>query len=284
MGRPRYLFESVLGTFSRKRSRCPSCDGAGGQALDRKYLVTALRRCNECHLLFRTPTTLAMESERFYKSSYRQGATTELPSKDQLRDLKADNFESLSASYQKYIEVLVGLGAKPGQRILDFGCSWGYGSYQLRNAGFEVRSFDVSANRMAFAEEYLSIPTLPRVEDIQAESFDIFFSAHVIEHVPSVVDMVQLGLRSIGPGGLFVVFTPNGSQAYRQLQPGLWHRSWGEVHPQLLDDCYLQRLGFAHLAASSSGRYALEELRSWAGEERVLRMDGAELLLAARKR
>jgi len=173
--------------------------------------------------------------------------------------------------------------------VFDFGCSWGYGSYQLSDCGYKVTSFEISRSRAAFAAEKLGVNI---VEDIKyflenqnnKNSFDCFFSCHVLEHVPSPSETLALGQALIRKGGLIVAITPNGAVAYRQKNPVSWHRVWGEKHPYLLDDvfyrsCFQDRqmlicslpIGDAEAAAFRSGQCLVEN-----------HLDGPELLVSAR--
>jgi 2-polyprenyl-3-methyl-5-hydroxy-6-metoxy-1,4-benzoquinol methylase len=191
-----------------------------------------------CKLLYRAPTTDAEENDTLYQSSYKEGFTTALPSDQELAVLKASQFADHEKNYKGYIAVLHALGIKSGARVFDFGCSWGYGSYQLAEAGFAVDAFEISRSRAQYAHSKLGV-SIRQVTESEHGIYDVFFSSHVIEHVPSVHDMVETGMRCLKPGGLFVAFTPNGSATFRRNNPRKWHRAWGLVHPQLIDETYL---------------------------------------------
>ncbi len=278
----RYLLTSAVKFLTRRGCYCPSCGGAAGETLDSKYFVTALRRCERCALLFRTPTTTEGENARFYQDDYEESITTELPDDTALAALKEENFASLSTSYLNYIDVVLALGGSPGARVLDFGCSWGYGSHQLGRAGFSVEAFEISKPRARYAREKLGVSTL-ELDAIPLGAFDVFLSCHVIEHVPSVEGMFVLGEQVLKPGGLFVAFTPNGSMAFRKKSPGNWHQSWGGVHPQLIDEEFLRRGSARRGFIAASSPYPMDQLRRWRGEGSILSMEGPELMVAFRK-
>src|SRR5579862_3756291 len=111
---------------------CPSCGMSGSNLVDRKYFVTALRRCTHCQLLFRSPTTSPEEQAAFYQQDYEQGFTTTLPDAHNLRSYLERDFRGTEKDYATYLRVLEALEVESGQRLFDFGCSWGYGSWQLR--------------------------------------------------------------------------------------------------------------------------------------------------------
>src|SRR5262249_14958808 len=142
MARIAYFHRSVAAQFAKARFNCPSCGSALSSVVDRKYLITQLRRCGNCQLMFRTPTDDPANNLLFYENEYTQGFTTDLPSDAALADMKQLNFAGTEKCYSYYSGVLIQLGMKPGSSVFDYGCSWGYGSYQLSQAGFEVVSFE----------------------------------------------------------------------------------------------------------------------------------------------
>ncbi len=281
MSKLEYLFRSALRTPARRGRQCPSCGSPDSAVVERKWLVTSLRRCAGCRLLFRAPATSAGENERLYREGYSAGVTTDLPGEEELRWLLAGGFRGHPKDWGPYLEVLQALGANPGCRLLDFGCSWGYGSWQLREAGFRVEAYELSSPRAAYAREQLRIKVLPKPEFLPG-SYDIFFSSHVIEHVPSVAGMIETGLRALRPGGLFIAFTPNASAERFRDDGSARRRLWGYVHPQLLDREFVEALPGTSLLALSSP-YDLDYICGWDGRSRATgAMDGPELLLVIR--
>jgi len=233
-----YLFKAITTQFSPERLRCPNCGNENNQVVDRKYFVTQLRRCGRCQLQYRTPTDNPANNMSFYETEYVQGFTTNLPADSELAKMKENGFAGGEKDYRYYISVLRNLGLEAEDKVLDYGCSWGYGSFQLREAGFNVVSFEIAPTRRRFAHEKLGVATVEDLESIPAESLDCFFSAHVLEHVPSPAQSIQHALRLLKRGGLFVSFTPNGSNAHKARSPD-WHKLWGEVHPNFIDDVFL---------------------------------------------
>ena len=156
MSRIRYLGRSLARVFSKAHFRCPNCHSAASEIVDRKFVITQLRRCQDCRLLFRTPTDDEAANQSFYESEYSQDFTTTLPDPDTLAALTVRNFKESDKDYGGYIETLRRAGLQPGAKIFDYGCSWGYGSYQLRQAGFEVVSFEIAPTRRDFAKSELA--------------------------------------------------------------------------------------------------------------------------------
>ena len=135
-----YLAGSTRKFLAAKGMTCPNCGCAEISALARKYLVTRLVRCARCKLLFRTPTTSKEENDAFYQAEYAEGFTTDMPSDEKLRDYLESGFPS-EKDYGRYVDVVHAASARPQLRLFDFGCSWGYGSYQFTQHGFDVEAF-----------------------------------------------------------------------------------------------------------------------------------------------
>ena len=286
MTKSAYFRRSLAGQFSKARFKCPSCgNSAPNPVVDRKHLMTQLRRCGRCKMMFRTPTDDPSKNLAFYENEYVQGFTTDLPSDAMLGEMKRTKFAGSEKSYSYYIEVLTSLGLKPGSRVFDYGCSWGYGSYQLAKAGFAVVSFEVAPSRRRYANEKLDVRILDDMDHAANDfhgSFDCFFSAHVIEHVPSPAASFNYAMRLLKQGGLFVSFTPNGSDAHRANSPQ-WSKFWGEVHPNFIDDAFLDSSFKGSPRAVGSSPVSNASLPFQNELKRLNKLDGEELFFAAKK-
>lgn len=278
-----YLTASTRKYLAGHGFECPSCGGSDSAVVDRKRIVTTLRRCAACKLLFRTPTTSVEENARIYQTAYSQGFTTELPGDAALAELKAKRFQGMEKDYRPILDVLAAVGGKAGDRLFDFGCSWGYGSWQMTQAGFRVDSFEISVPRRGYAIEKLGIHHVEPA-DAESEAYDFFFSSHVLEHVPSVSKVIDLGMRLLRPGGLFVAFTPNGGAEFQKANYPAFHQLWGFVHPQLLDPEFVRAAfpGKRYLVGSTPiDTAALGRFRK--ADPQVLPAPGDELLMIVEK-
>jgi len=278
-----YLITCASKLTSKERFNCPSCGSENAATVARKYVVTTLRRCSRCGLQFRAPTTTSAENAAFYQESYRQGFTSDTPTDEALQKLIANNFAGREKDYSNYLKVLAALGGKPGDRLLDFGCSWGYGSWQLNKHGFDVVAYEISKPRCRYAREKLGVNAHEDLEDVTSETFDIFFSAHVLEHVPAISSVFAYARKKLKKGGLFLAFTPNGSEAYRHRPGGAWNQLWNMVHPNFLDDrFYLKAFPNVLLASDPYDYNRIKE--SWADGHASpqFKLDGEELMAAVK--
>lgn len=278
-----YFFTCASKLATKDRLLCPSCGADNAITVSRKYGVSALRRCAQCALLFRTPTTTSAENAAFYQETYSQGFTSDVPGEADLAKLKASKFVGSEKDYAHYTKTLTALGIKPGDRLLDFGCSWGYGSWQMREHGYQMTSFEISKPRCRYAREKLEIDAYDKLEEVPGDNYDAFFSAHVLEHVPSVSAVFEYARTKLKKGGLFVAFTPNGSSAFRRAQPESWQKLWGMVHPNFLDDIFY-RTAFPD-ALLASDPYDYNELsQAWSNgaTKHAFQLEGMELMAAVK--
>jgi len=268
MGQKRdYLILSIKKILLGKGMACPNCGSLKSKSVSRKYLVTSLKRCHSCQLQFRTPTTSSSENQAFYQKQYSQGITTEYPDQETLKDLKSVHFKGHEKDYQRFIDLIQALGGKPGMRLFDFGCSWGYGSWQFSQAGFDVESFEVSSPRAKYGRDNFNL-TIHESQENLPDNFDFFFSSHVLEHVPKIKDSVQFGLDRLKPGGYFIAITPNGSHQYKNANPTHWQKLWGMVHPNFLDESFYQNLTKEKDSYFASNPMDLEKLSNWANSKK----------------
>lgn len=234
-----YLLWSAARIFNANTT-CPACGEQKTQVCRRKYLVTALYRCPSCEVMFRVPKPNAEETVAFYQGDYKQGFTTDCPLPEELAKLKSIVFAGTEKDYSRYIQVLQAVGVQPGSSVFDFGCSWGYGSWQFAQAGYKVYSFEISRPRARYAAENMDC-TICLPEEVP-EKVDCFFSAHVIEHLLNPRSLWEKAQSILKPGGRVVVFLPNGDPA-RENSHAEFHKMWGQVHPLLLSPLALQKMG-----------------------------------------
>lgn len=282
----RYFLSCLVKQLRRQGMECPSCGHAASSVADRKFAVATLRRCARCRLLFRAPTTTAAESAAFYQEAYSQGYTTDAPDDRQLAEYLDKKFAGTERDYTRFIDVVRRVAGRSDARLFEFGCSWGYGSWQFKQSGFEVEAFEVSAPRAEYARRKLGVKVHSALSEA-AGGFDVVFSSHVLEHVPAVEAAITFAFSILKPGGHFIAFTPNGSAAFRAKAPELWHKAWGFVHPNFLDEEFYRArfAGRPHFLAANP--YPLHEIERWSatkeGGRVVEPLSGDELMIVARR-
>lgn len=282
-GKAGYFAGSALRSLVRRGFDCPSCGSTGSEVVSRKYLVTTLRRCRGCALLFRAPTSGDGALMKYYQKAYRSGFTTELPDPETLEGYLRGGFAATPKDFGRYIRCLQTLGVREGGCLLDLGCSWGYGTWQFARAGFDTVGLEVSTERAAFARDRLGVTTVSNVAGLDRE-LEVVFSSHVLEHIPALENLLRHVQTRLRPGGLFVAVTPNGSAEFRSRFPAQWDRLWGLKHPLFLDaEFWRKRLaGYQYLLTTNLED--LDALAEWSERPvaTVGPMQGWELLVVYR--
>jgi len=212
---------------------CPAC-GSNTRTVHRKYLVTTLRECPRCFLRFRFPKDEPDATRKFYEDEvYNQATATELPSESQLQKLIETKFAGIPEDYTRRIEIMRAAGVQPGARVLDFGSSWGYGSWQMKQAGFEVFSVEIGSVRRLYAQDKLGCVMVQDLQEL-AGSIDCFISSHVIEHLTDPRILFAAAELVLKPSGTLIVFCPNGALQRERIDPVHYHLNWGLVHPLMI--------------------------------------------------
>jgi cyclopropane fatty-acyl-phospholipid synthase-like methyltransferase len=172
--------------------------------------------------------------------------------------------------------------------VLDYGCSWGYGSFQLSAAGYNTVGFDISKPRLTFAHRQLGIDTIDEVSRLDScrDRFDAIFVCHVLEHLPSLRGTFDRFRRLLKQGGLLLLFVPNCAGEKAQRLGVNWGPMCCEKHPLAFERRFfmdnLPPLGFQIAAFSEpypDGTLIREGLQQQAGYH----CDGDELVVCAWK-
>ena len=258
-----YGLGGLLRRGSQKRS-CPSCGSQRSWRVDRKGFHDLLC-CDGCKLLYRWPYETPEEMTHFYQHSYQQaGLTTDLPDAATLDSLIASGFQGSAKDFSHVVQLLNVLMVPSGAKILDFGANWGYGVWQLQQAGFSAIGYELSHPRASYSKN-LKVEVFTDWSEIENRApFDVVFSSHVLEHTPDPALALRKKLEVVSPGGWLIAFFPNGSEAFQAADPAAFHRLWGRVHPVMLNENFIRKvLPGSALAIGAYCSEDLEGLKYW---------------------
>lgn len=271
----------------RQPRTCPYCGPSSKVSfLKRKKLIMDILVCEKCHLIFRWPTDTERELAVHYNSQYAEYAPqVHLPDPGDLPRLQEEKFESVfGPDLNHKMDVLRSI--RPSGRILDYGCSWGYAAYLMARDGYHATGFEVSKPRARYAREHLGVTVVDSVEALAAfpvGSFDIVYSNHVLEHLPSIGQVLASFEKLLALGGIAVHILPNFSG--RARRSGTWLEWIGEDHPiapdieffkRALTAAGLRRFAFASTPLDADAIAAITS-------GRTSQVDGDELLFVAWK-
>lgn len=249
--------------------------------IDRKYVVTTLRKCRECNFQYRYPLDKPSFNETFYQDDYvQEGLTTDLPSAEELQKLVDSNFKNTAKDFSAHISLIKKMiGDKQNAKIIDYGANWGYTSLQFKKVGFDVQSFEISRPRANYGKKNLGIDIKTDERDLKPGN-DVFFSSHVIEHHPKVGDMINLAKGLLKEDGIFIAYCPNGSKELREVNSWLFSQFWGLIHPNFLSADFYQFAFKNNPYLITSSPYNDELFDNWDKKSQVKsNLSGEELLV-----
>ena len=128
------------------------------------------------------------------------------------RRFRGDTADVVAIQRQRYLELLRGRGP-----VLDVGCGRGELLSVLAAEGIDALGVDLEADSVAQAVEAgLDVHRGDALEFLRARpegSFGAVVSFHVVEHLQleELVELLELSVSRLRPGGLFVAETPNPS-------------------------------------------------------------------------
>lgn len=104
-----------------------------------------------------------------------------MPDRKSLEKFKTSTFRGTEKDISDKIAVLKAL--MPRGRVLDYGCSWGYGTFQLIAADYDAIGFEISQPRAAFGRARLGVKIISGKSALDglAQSFDAVFASPVLE-------------------------------------------------------------------------------------------------------
>lgn len=272
----KYLIRSALNIGQKKI--CPFCGSKNYVVIDKKYGVTSLLRCNDCHLQYRFPR----DSEAFLKKFYSDTYNVDIllisghPNDKELDELKAKNFDSVK-SWVPYIKAF---SDNPDLRFLDYGCNWGYSLYSAKKEGYDVVGYELSRSEAEFGTTKLGVDIKSDFSKIP-QGIDVIGCSHVIEHLGDIKVLIQDVKQVIKPGGQLFIFCPNGNDEFRKRDNYRFHVNWGNLHPNFLTEDFFKYAfkDYNYLIMTRDWEYDFEFYQKWDRKSKVVdpRKDGLEL-------
>jgi SAM-dependent methyltransferase len=190
--------------------------------------------------MYRYPKDEADDSAAFYEKGYAEGMTTGTPTDEALATWLGREFRGTEKDLSEKIAVIRRI--RDRGRVLDYGCSWGYGVFQFRRAGYEAMGFELSSRRARFGRERLGIEIITGREEltkIREGTFDIVFANHVLEHLCQPREALEDFARLLKSDGVLFIFVPNAGGENAKRLGARWGPMIGEKHPLAIDASFL---------------------------------------------
>jgi SAM-dependent methyltransferase len=146
---------------------------------------------------------------------------------------------------RRFREVLAHADLAPGQRVLDLGCGWAYGTHWARTLGCRVTGIDLGLDQLAWASR--AMPESRGLGLVQANaralpyrdgSFDRVISVEMLEHVfrPDRPRVLAEIARVLKPGGRVSISTPNPASPVELAKPLVMR--WPALRRRLPSACF----------------------------------------------
>lgn len=202
---------------------CPLCDRLRPAVLRRPDGLP-LAHCPECHLWFVARVIPQDELERFYSDywgTFRPAPGTPAGVR-RFREAAHAGAEA-DVRLQRLEALLGGLG---GRRILEVGCGLGAFLAAARARGADVIGQELSGAACEFVRGKIGVSALHEpLESVEKAvgAVDAVAMIDVLEHLARPKEALASVWRMLSPGGLLLVWTPNGGGAGSSLETA---RAW----------------------------------------------------------
>ncbi len=139
------------------------------------------------------------------------------------------------------------------QTVVDLGCGEGHFVELLAERGIAAVGVDADPECCRAAQErglnVVHQEALEYLGELEPESVDGVFAAHLVEHLPyeTVIELLRRAYRALTPGGIMVLTTPNVRGLFAHLE--MFYLHFGHVtfyHPRLLG-FFLEHVGFTDI-------------------------------------
>ena len=113
-------------------------------------------------------------------------------------------------------------------KVLDYGCGTGYGTYMLSKSAQTVVGVDVSNEAIAYAKEHFVSDnlTFKNIDEADIEKYDLIVSFQVIEHLSDDKAYLKKLKGMLNPKGVLLLTTPNKQgRAFNYIQ-----KPWNKYH------------------------------------------------------
>jgi len=150
------------------------------------------------------------------------------------------------------------LHAKPGGRLLEVGCGSGAALHSMQKKGWHVTGldFDEGAVNNARSKGLDVRHGQLSAQAFADQTFDAVVMSHMIEHVPSSVELLAECRRILKSDGILVAITPNADSLLHRRYGRDWRGLETPRHLQIFTSaslsCLAARAGFARVETITS--------------------------------
>jgi 2-polyprenyl-3-methyl-5-hydroxy-6-metoxy-1,4-benzoquinol methylase len=199
-------------SLSRLETRsCPFCASRNPPLLRRPDGLH-IANCGPCGLWYISGVPCATDLRDLYVAYWHSHRPSELSAATAARMVREAKWQNDYRLFTSRLTTL--MGTLRDRTILEVGCGQGGFLIALRELGATVYGSEVSPEAIEFLTAHLKIPVLefPSPEPV-SRPVDLIAMIDVIEHPADPLPMLEAARRLLVPGGLLLIWTPNGGQA-----------------------------------------------------------------------
>lgn len=203
---------------------CPLCANEAILKCDKwigyqEPTVFSIYHCTNCNTAFSMPRcdTTKLYNLIYDNSNFLPGYSEYLDIYKEIKQQKNPlrYLVSKSLTYWSVVYALRNMICMDNGEILEVGCGYGYLTYALNKAGYNIKGLDVSESainqaKKSFGDYYLC-KDLFEYAKLHPESVDLVILTEVIEHVEKPIGFLEALTKMISPGGSIILTTPNKS-------------------------------------------------------------------------
>ncbi|GHV38176.1 hypothetical protein FACS1894187_16600 [Synergistales bacterium] len=133
---------------------------------------------------------------------------------------------------------------KKDLHMLEIGSGYGYLTYALNCAGYNILGVDISQTVVDYAiaqfgNNYQQMDII-EFSKSASEMYDVIIFMEVIEHIPNVMEFMSAVRKLLKKNGSMIISTPNKSAFPKET---LWHTDWFPLHLWWFSEESIRRIG-----------------------------------------
>ena len=155
-------------------------------------------RCDKCGFVFLYPRMTPDEEREFYDNKYRSNYENQKPE---------DLWKESVPEARKRVARFQNLFTK-NTRIMEIGCASGFFIYEVRPQVKSVTGVELTKAYVQYAISK-GLDVRESLDEISAESCDLIFMFHVLEHIHDPIEFLKDVKKKLSPGGKLIIEVPN---------------------------------------------------------------------------
>jgi len=155
-------------------------------------------RCDQCGFIFIHPRMSPEEEREFYDNKYRSNYEDQKP-----EDLWTQSLPEAKKRVARFQDLLT-----KDIRILEIGSASGFFLYEARPYVKTVIGVELTKQYVRYATSK-GLNICESLEEIPAESCDLIFMFHVLEHILDPIEFLKEVKKKLLPGGKVIIEVPN---------------------------------------------------------------------------